>query len=152
MKKGTAQTMIVLMFIGVMVAMTSGCVARVQASVSVVGPPQPVVVQSAPPRPPVNAVVVAPVARPGYVFVRGHHQWNGRQWVWIAHRYVPARAGYTWVQPRFDPVGRVWMNGHWVRAGVVVRPAPVRHPAPRRVVVRPAPRRRPAPPPPPRPR
>lgn len=150
MKKGTTQTMLVLTIIGVMVAMTSGCAVRVQTSVSVVGPPPPVVVQTAPPRPPASAVVMAPSARPGYVFVRGHHQWTGHRWVWVAHRYVPARAGYTWVQPRFDQARRVWVNGHWVRAGVVVRPAPVRRPPPRRVVVRPAPPRRP--PPPPRPR
>ena len=39
--------------------------------------PRPVYVNYQPPPPPVRYVFVDPAPRPGYVWVRGHHAWNG---------------------------------------------------------------------------
>lgn len=73
----------------------------------------PQVIQYAPPPPPVETVVIAP--GPGYVWVDGEWEWNGR-WVWCAgHWGYPPRPGVVWV------VGRTWNDhrgwhqdrGHW---------------------------------------
>ena len=59
-------------------------------------------VPEAPPRPPVETIVVAP--GPGYVWIGGEWMWNGR-WIW--------RAGH-WARPPWPHA--VWVGGGWYRA------------------------------------
>ena len=84
----------------------TGCTAEVDAR----GPE--VVVRDAPPP---ERVEVEPAARHGYVWVRGHWQWNGRQYVWFPGHWETVRAGRAWVPGHWDrrPGGWVWIDGHW---------------------------------------
>jgi hypothetical protein len=62
------------------------------------------------------------VERPGpppgrnYVWVKGHHRWNGRAYVWVPGHYerIP-RAHAVWVDGywRNTPRGYVWVDGRW---------------------------------------
>ena len=74
-----------------------------------------VVVQIAPPAPQVEVVPTVPSGR---VWVPGHWQWNGSQYVWVRGRLESRRAGYV-----FMPAQWVSVNGRWeYRAGSWVRP------------------------------
>jgi len=113
--------------------LASGCYATVRtrpvyvqpiATATVVAPaPQGVVVYQAPPAP--RAVVAVRPAAPvtGAVWVEGHWQWNGAQYVWMQGSWLQPRAGAVYVQPRWERRGRgyVYVQGNW-RAG---RPAAV---------------------------
>ncbi|MDY4295045.1 MULTISPECIES: hypothetical protein [unclassified Xanthomonas] len=70
-------------------------------------------VRAAPPPPRVERVVV----RPGYVWMPGYWQWNGRHHVWVAGRYVVERPGYVYVGPRWEHYGPAYRfhAGYWVR-------------------------------------
>ena len=57
---------------------------------------------AAPVAPPPAKVVVMP-ARPGFVWVDGHHEWRRGAWV-----FVPGHYSHT-------PRGHVWVPGRWVR-------------------------------------
>ena len=67
-------------------------------------------VQVAPPAP---VVEVAPAARPGHVWVPGHHEWRGNQYSWVAGHWVTERPGYAFVEPRWVQRG----NGQWYMVG-----------------------------------
>ena len=106
--------------IGVTVLAATGCARRVYAR-----PGGTVYVQSAPPPPPQARVSVRPAAPyGGAVWVEGHYQWNGNQYVWVSGHYVQQRQGYVFVQPRWQQQnGRyVYVNGGWAqrRGGRVV--------------------------------
>ena len=45
-----------------------------------------------------------PAPRPGWVWIEGHHQWDGHHYVWV-HGY--------WVRPPHE--GAVWVAHHWVQ-------------------------------------
>lgn len=66
-------------------------------------PPDPVELEGAPPS-------------ASYVWVKGHYDWNGVEYVWIPGQWEPRPyAKATWVQGRwqFTQNGWVWVNGHW---------------------------------------
>jgi WXXGXW repeat (2 copies) len=67
--------------------------------------------------PPAERVEVAPAPRVGYVWVRGHWQWAGRQYVWAPGHWEAVRAGHRWEEGHWArrPRGWVWVEGHWVR-------------------------------------
>lgn len=69
-----------------------------------------VYVQVAPPAPVYEA---APPARPGYVWVPGHHEWRGDHYAWVSGRWMADRPGYEYVQPRWVQRG----NGQWYMVG-----------------------------------
>ncbi|MGZ9202371.1 MAG: hypothetical protein ACXW3D_11745 [Caulobacteraceae bacterium] len=70
---------------------------------------QSITVRVAPPAP---RHEVAPVARAGHVWVRGHYQWRANKYVWVPGRFVTARAGYVYREPQW-----VQRNGGWVLVG-----------------------------------
>jgi hypothetical protein len=92
--------------------------------------PQSVVVTAPPPARPSYAVVVNPAPRQGHHWVAGHYAWTAGGWAWQTGRWISARPGYAYVSPRFDPVHRVWIRGHWarrpLRAALRVAPTPPR--------------------------
>ena len=75
--------------------------------------PTEVVVQQAPPAPPVETVVVAP--GPGYVWVAGDWVWRG-SWVWVGGYWVyPPHPHAVWVVGGWHHGSRGWhhVGGHW---------------------------------------
>jgi hypothetical protein len=96
-------------------------IALVAAAVAVAGASplhaQTVVyIQTAPPSPPREVVVVRPGA--AYVWVPGFHTWNGRTYVWVPGRWAMPPAGMVvWVPGRWVSTSRgyYWIAGHWRR-------------------------------------
>ena len=88
-------------------AALGGCMVSGEAHVA--GPA--IVVESDPPPPRYEAVVV----RPGFVWITGHWNWNGGQWVWLSGHYERERAGYAWEPGRWEMRGNrhVWVEGTW---------------------------------------
>src|SRR5581483_1220079 len=77
-----------------------------------IGIPAPVRVYEAPPPRVVERVAVAPA--PGYVWVPGHYTLIENRWVWLAGAWVmPPRPDAYWVEGRWMPENRQWIEGHW---------------------------------------
>lgn len=116
--------------LGVIALGASGCATRVYAR-----PASGVVVYSAPP-PPRVVVTRPPPPYAGAVWVDGHYQWNGAQYVWVDGYWIEPRPGYVFVQPRWEHQGGryVYVPGGWARGGRIVhhvsppRPAVVARP------------------------
>jgi hypothetical protein len=94
--------------------------ARAQPNINVdignvglhIGPPPPIVVHRAPPRPRVERRIEAP--GPGYVWIAGHNTWRNGDWVWQEGVWVrPPQANATWVEPRWDERSQTWIDGYW---------------------------------------
>ncbi len=53
--------------------------------------------------------------RSGYVFVRGHWEWNGNQYDWRAGHWERQKAGHRWDDGRWEQRnnGWVWVDGGW---------------------------------------
>lgn len=85
--------------------------------------------------PPARRVVVNRPAQPyaGAIWVDGHYQWNGAQYVWVQGYWQQPRAGYTYVQPTWVRQGNgyVYRQGTWRQGGASVRVT-----TPRRTVYR----------------
>lgn len=99
-----------------------GCYARVYgrpAAVATVSTSGYVVYEPPPPR----RVVVRPAAPyQGAIWVDGHWQWNGAQYVWVDGYWEQPRVGYVYVQPRWVRRGRGWVyvQGAWQPGGAAV--------------------------------
>ncbi len=79
-----------------------------------IGVPAPVIVREAPPRPVVVEERRVAAPGPNYVWVAGHHSWDGNRWVWIQGAWVvPPQPGALWVEGRWDSSSRAWTEGHW---------------------------------------
>ena len=70
-----------------------------------------------PPAPPPPLVEVIPAApSPDYIWIPGHHRWNGRRYVWLGGHYDrrPQRDAH-YVRGHWEHRGRVtlWVDGHW---------------------------------------
>jgi hypothetical protein len=107
-----------LLFIGVIAAASlamTGCYARGRVRATAHVPASGVVVYSAPPQR--RVVVHAPPPAPyhGAVWVEGHWQWNGAQYIWLDGHYMQPRAGYVYVQPRWERRGSgyIYVQGDW---------------------------------------
>ena len=103
-------------------ATTSACVVRTSGHVRVRGA---VVVREAPPEPKYEEVQV----RAGYVWVRGHWDWQN-QWVWMPGHWERERAGKVWADGRWEQQNGqwVWVDGTWQVQGhgtVVVPDSPM---------------------------
>ena len=108
--------------LGITMMAATGCARRAYTR-TVYSQPSGVYVASAPPPPPATRVTVQPAAPyGGAVWVQGHYQWNGAQYVWVQGHYVQQRAGYQFVQPRWvNRGGRyTYQAGGWGRNGRVV--------------------------------
>ncbi|HJU21803.1 MAG TPA: hypothetical protein VJ891_04780 [Casimicrobiaceae bacterium] len=91
------------------------CVAAASAaSLAPAGALADVVVRFGPPPP---RYEVVPVPQPGWVWVPGYWNWNGRRYVWVKGHRVHARRGYHWAPDRWvDRHGRWYRErGHWDR-------------------------------------
>ena len=53
--------------------------------------------------------------RSGYVWVRGHWQWNGNDYVWMDGHWERERSGRHWKDGYWDRRGNgwVWVEGEW---------------------------------------
>ena len=134
-----ALRMILIVGLGAAALATTGCARRAYVQASYGGySGGGVAVYSAPPPAPVVVAQPAPVA--GAVWVEGHYQWNGSQYVWVDGYYVQQRAGYQFVQPRWVVQGgrHVYVQGGWAQGGRVVHYVSPQHAyRPSGVVVRP---------------
>jgi WXXGXW repeat (2 copies) len=86
----------------------TGCMA------SAGGRPGVVYARYAPPSPVYESVAVAP--GPGYVWIPGHHEWRGQNYVWIGGRYVLPERGFRRYEPgrwRHNRNGWYWVEGRW---------------------------------------
>jgi len=73
-----------------------------------------VIARVAPPAPIVEAHNQAP--HPGWVWIEGHHRWNGHRYVWVHGFWAPPpRRGAVWVPHRWEQRegGWVLIEGHW---------------------------------------
>jgi hypothetical protein len=76
--------------------------------------PQYVVVRTAPP--PVVVERQPPPPGPGYVWIDGYWNWNGREYDWQrGHWAVPPHGRAIWVRPRYEEHerGYRYMPGQW---------------------------------------
>lgn len=101
------------------------------------GPPSPVIVREAPPRPIVEVQTRSPGS--GYVWVPGRHTWRNGRWEWVGGGWVmPPQPGAIYVEGRWDEHSRNWTEGHWEVTGgpgpgpigaelIVEAPPPPRH-------------------------
>jgi hypothetical protein len=83
------------------------------------------VVYSDPPAPQAEPVEV----RPGFVFIRGHWNWQNGRWAWLAGHWERERAGQAWTEGRWEHRGNSWqwIDGSWTAsttATVTVTTAP----------------------------
>lgn len=67
--------------------------------------------------PPVPMLEVAPLARPGYVWVPGYWAWHRDRHIWIRGQWIIERPGYIWVPDRWAQSGPHWHlhRGYWDR-------------------------------------
>ena len=49
--------------------------------------------------------------RAGYVWVQGRWEWNGNTWAWVDGQHIQSRADYVWVDGQWERRGARW---HWV--------------------------------------
>ena len=91
------------------IALVSACAGEVYVR------PAPVVVGVAPPPEQVEVIPVAP--RGDVIWLRGHWNWNGQQWIWVRGRYVGRRRGWRWVPAHYEQRGGAWVYvaPHWAR-------------------------------------
>jgi hypothetical protein len=67
--------------------------------------PPPIVVEHPGPRP-----------HPGWMWVDGHHRWDGHRYIWVHGFWAnPPRPGAVWIKGHWqrDPGGWYWIDGHW---------------------------------------
>ncbi len=98
--------LLILPLILVAVFGSTGCASHHRSHV--------VYIETGPPEPVVEVVTLSPGA--GYVWVPGHHRWDGRHYVWIAGRWQLAPRGRRlWVAGRWESSARgwYWVDGHW---------------------------------------
>ena len=67
--------------------------------------------------PPPPRYEVVPVVQPGWVWIPGYWNWNGRHYVWVNGHRVHARHGRHWVADRWAEDHGRWRRerGHWDR-------------------------------------
>ena len=67
--------------------------------------------------PPPPHYEVVPVLQPGWVWVPGYWNWNGRRYVWVNGHRVHQRHGHHWVPDRWHEDHGRWRHdhGHWDR-------------------------------------
>jgi hypothetical protein len=85
--------------------------------------PEPTYTVYQAPPPPRQVVVQQRAPSQGAVWVNGHWQWNGYQYIWVDGYWVQPQQGYTYVQPRWEQRGGayVYVQGYQRPSRVVVR-------------------------------
>lgn len=102
-------TLSVIVVVGASIA--SGCFVTTtrDGRLAVVGVTPGVVVYSQPPPPRQVAMARPPSPHPQSVWVEGHWQWNGRQYVWVPGYWADYRPSYRYVSPRWERQGNGWV-------------------------------------------
>src|SRR5205809_39528 len=64
--------------------------------------------------------------RPGFVWIRGHWDWQNGQYAWVAGRYEPVRNGRRWRDVRWEQRGGEWVrvDGDWEEVPLYPTAAP----------------------------
>jgi hypothetical protein len=86
----------------------SACVATVRPRAGVV-----YVQQGPPPR--VVEVIGVPPSR-AHVWIEGHHEWRGRDYVWVPGRFEVIPQGFRRYEPgrwNHERAGWYWQEGRW---------------------------------------
>jgi len=67
------------------------------------------------PPPPRHEVV--PIVQPGWAWIPGYWDWNGRHYVWVQGHRMHARHGRHWIPDRWNEDHGRWRreHGHWDR-------------------------------------
>jgi WXXGXW repeat (2 copies) len=70
--------------------------------------------------------------RPGYVWIKGHWEWNGNQWVWAQGYWENERQGLVWQEGRWERRGNAWhwIDGEWTNGASYPQPQPQPQPQP----------------------
>lgn len=66
--------------------------------------------------PPVVVEHPGPPPHRGWVWIQGHHRWDGHRYVWVPGHYAhPPHPGAVWVPDRYDHRGNgyVYVHGYW---------------------------------------
>ena len=65
--------------------------------------------------PPADRVEVVPAPRPGYIYERGHYNWDGNRYVGQEGRFLKEREGHKYTPYVFEKRGDVYYyrKGHW---------------------------------------
>ena len=110
MKLFSINSMLKLALVATLAATAGGCTLTARGHVR--GPGIYVVEQEPPPPPPRRVVAY----RPGYLWIEGHHNWNGNGYVWQDGYY---EHGYDYQPGRWERRGRghVWVEGRWNAGG-----------------------------------
>ena len=77
-------------------------------------PRRVVYVEYAPPEQVVEVVTVSPGA--GYVWIPGHHRWDGDRYIWVSGNWrLAPRGRNAWIAGRWEQSGRgwYWVGGSW---------------------------------------
>jgi len=76
--------------------------------------------------------------KPGFVFLKGHWDWDNGEWTWVAGRWERERAGSRWREDRWDQRNGEWIlvGGGWEAAPVAAYPTAAPPPNPRDVIPR----------------
>jgi hypothetical protein len=76
------------------------------------------VVYQEPPQPQVEKVN----ERAGYIWVKGHWNWQNGQWAWVGGHWEKERTGSQWREGRWERRGSSWhwISGEWIGGGSVV--------------------------------
>ena len=101
------------LLIGVALAASTAAAAGCYAETATIA------MDAAPPR--VREEVV--VARPGFVWIRGHWaRTPNHRWAWRSGYYERERPGYAYTEGRWERRGRahVWVDGGWRSRGTLV--------------------------------
>ena len=65
--------------------------------------------------PPPDRVVVVPEPREGFIYERGHYDWDGKRYVWRDGEFIHKREGHVYTPYALEHRGEHWYyrRGHW---------------------------------------
>jgi hypothetical protein len=65
--------------------------------------------------PPADRVEVVPAPRPGFVFEKGHYQYDGEKYVWQEGQFFKEREGQKYIPYAFEKRGDLYYYrpGYW---------------------------------------
>ena len=65
--------------------------------------------------PPADRVEVIPAPREGYIYERGHYDWDGGRYVWHEGHFIQKREGHVYRPYALEHRGDRWYyrRGHW---------------------------------------
>ena len=65
--------------------------------------------------PPPPRVEVVPEPREGFIYERGHYEWDGQRYVWVEGKFIEKREDHKWRPYVLEPRGEKWhfRAGHW---------------------------------------